>query len=260
MSADGDTRLQELTAALADRDFAALTGYIAPRFWSHVPAADEPTATDRIMQILSDLQKASSNLTLTITDVAKIDEGYSATLTLDGTHDGVLWGAPGSGNHITWQTNISLKPFDEAFAVRFEGLELPEVLGVLRQFGMINPPDQMDRAPLYPISPPEFLLKVVFTGQAGDKECAHLEQIQVTEPSTRMCAQCYEAGDYWPALRMCMACGFVGCCDTSKNTHMKKHYEETGHPLMRSIRMDEGWMFCYEDGAFFETATLDKYR
>jgi hypothetical protein len=260
MSADGDTRLQEFTAALADGNFDVLTDYIAPQFWSYTPAGDEPTATERIMQISTDLKKAMSDLTLTIAEVAKTDEGYSATLTLDGTHDGALWGAPGSGKHITWEANISLKLIGDAFAIRFEELQLPELIGLLRQFGMVNPPDEMDRAPLYPVSPPEFLLKLVFTGQAGDKDCSHLEQIQVTEPSTRMCAQCFEAGDYWPALRMCMTCGFVGCCDTSNNTHMKKHHEETGHPLIRSIRMDEGWMFCYEDGAFFETATLRKYR
>lgn len=260
MSADDDRRLQEFISALADANYDVLTDYIAPQFWSHTPAEGEPTATERVMKILTDLTNAMSDLSVTIAEVAKADDGYSATLTLDGTHDGVLWGAPGTGNHITWQTNLSLKAIDGSFAFRFDDVELPDVLGVLRQFGMINPPDQMDRAPLYPVSPPEFLLKVIFTGQAGDKDCSHLEQIQVTEPSTRMCAQCFEAGDYWPALRMCMTCGFVGCCDTSKNTHMKKHYEETGHALMRSIRMDEGWMFCYEDGAFFETATLDKYR
>jgi predicted ester cyclase len=260
MATDTAARLEELSAALADGAFDALPDYIAPRFWSYIPADDEPTATERITRFVTDLQRAMSDLTVTIAGVAETDEGYSATLTLDGTHDGVLWGSPGSGKHITWEANISLKPIEDAFAFRFEDLPVPEVLGLLRQFGMVNPPDQMDRAPLYPVSPPEFLLKVIFTGQAGDKDCPHLDQIQVTEPSTRMCAQCFEAGDYWPALRMCMSCGFVGCCDTSKNTHMKKHYEETGHPLMRSIRMDEGWMFCYEDGAFFETATLDKYR
>ena len=260
MSADATTRLEEFTAVLADGDFEALADYIAPQFWSHVPAGDEPTATDRIVRIVTDLEKAMSDFTLTISDVTETDGVYSATLTLDGTHDGVLWGSPGSGSHVTWQSSMSLKPIDQAFAIRFEDIQLPEVMGVLRQFGMVNPPDQMDRAPLHPVSPPEFLLKVIFTGRAGDKDCSHLEQIQVTEPSTRMCAQCFETGDYWPALRMCMTCGFVGCCDTSKYTHMKKHYEETGHPLIRSIRMDEGWMFCYEDGAFFETATLNKYR
>lgn len=75
-----------------------------------------------------------------------------------------------------------------------------------------------------------------------------------------MSAACFDQGDNWPALRLCLICGFVGCCDTSKNKHMLNHYEETGHPIMRSIRMDEGWVWCYEDNAFFETAVLDRYR
>jgi predicted ester cyclase len=149
MSADATTRLEEFTAVLADGDFEALADYIAPQFWSHVPAGDEPTATDRIMRIVTDLEKAMSDFTLTISDVTETDGVYSATLTLDGTHDGVLWGSPGSGSHVTWQSSMSLKPIDQAFAIRFEDIQLPEVMGVLRQFGMVNPPDQMDRAPLH---------------------------------------------------------------------------------------------------------------
>jgi hypothetical protein len=36
------------------------------------------------------------------------------------------------------------------------------------------------------------------------------------------------------------------------------HFEETGHPLMRSVRMDEGWGWCYVDNAFFEKETIDR--
>ena len=44
-----------------------------------------------------------------------------------------------------------------------------------------------------------------------------------------------------------------------KNKHMMKHHEETGHPLMRSMRMNEGWMWCYVDNAFFEKDVLGRY-
>jgi uncharacterized UBP type Zn finger protein len=57
---------------------------------------------------------------------------------------------------------------------------------------------------------------------------------------------------------MCLTCGFVGCCDTSKNKHMKAHYEETGHPLFRSIRLQESWVWCYEDNAFFSGKILEQ--
>jgi uncharacterized UBP type Zn finger protein len=59
---------------------------------------------------------------------------------------------------------------------------------------------------------------------------------------------------------MCLICGHVGCCDTSKNKHAFQHFEKTGHPLMRSIRMDEGWVWCYEDNAFFEKSILARDR
>ena len=49
---------------------------------------------------------------------------------------------------------------------------------------------------------------------------------------------------------MCLICGYVGCCDTSKNQHMHKHVEETDHPLIRSIEPGEGWIWCYPDEAF----------
>ena len=39
--------------------------------------------------------------------------------------------------------------------------------------------------------------------------------------------------------------------------HADLHFHETGHPLMRSIRMDEGWIWCYEDSAFFQKRTLE---
>ena len=52
----------------------------------------------------------------------------------------------------------------------------------------------------------------------------------------------------------------MGCCDTSTNTHTKRHAEETGHVLMRSIRLDEGWGWCYADNAFIGKRTLARLR
>jgi uncharacterized UBP type Zn finger protein len=49
---------------------------------------------------------------------------------------------------------------------------------------------------------------------------------------------------------MCLICGFVGCCDTSKNKHMLEHVRETGHPIIRSLQPGEAWIWCYEDEAF----------
>jgi CPA1 family monovalent cation:H+ antiporter len=46
---------------------------------------------------------------------------------------------------------------------------------------------------------------------------------------------------------MCLACGHVGCCDSSKNKHATAHFHATGHPIMRSIEPGESWKWCYVD-------------
>lgn len=77
--------------------------------------------------------------------------------------------------------------------------------------------------------------------------CPHRGAIKVLEPAVRVCPQCQAAGDAWVQLRMCMSCGQVGCCDSSKNRHATGHFKETGHPIMRSIEPGELWKWCYVD-------------
>jgi uncharacterized UBP type Zn finger protein len=79
------------------------------------------------------------------------------------------------------------------------------------------------------------------------RQCAHLEGIRVTETGKHVCEDCVKTGDTWVHLRMCMSCGHVGCCDSSKNRHATRHFETTGHPLMRSIEPGERWVWCYVD-------------
>ena len=78
--------------------------------------------------------------------------------------------------------------------------------------------------------------------------CEHLEQLVVREPTTTEgCEDCLPIGGQWVHLRMCMACGHVGCCDSSPNKHATAHYHATGHPIVRSIEPGETWGWCYED-------------
>ena len=94
-----------------------------------------------------------------------------------------------------------------------------------------------------------------FTGQFGRKECSHLDLINDVGPLSAVCDQCVELGDTWPALRWCLIWGQVGCCEDAKNQHALKHYEETGHQLIRPL--DErgmDWIWCYEDKALLDSA------
>jgi uncharacterized UBP type Zn finger protein len=79
------------------------------------------------------------------------------------------------------------------------------------------------------------------------KQCQHLDQAKITTTDKRACQECLDMGDRWVHLRLCLTCGHVGCCDSSKNKHATKHFHGTKHPLIRSIEPGETWMWCYVD-------------
>jgi len=60
-------------------------------------------------------------------------------------------------------------------------------------------------------------------------------------------------GSGWVHLRLCLACGHVGCCDNSPNRHATAHNRQTHHPLIRSFEPGEDWGWCYVDELLFES-------
>jgi uncharacterized UBP type Zn finger protein len=78
-------------------------------------------------------------------------------------------------------------------------------------------------------------------------ECTHLNGIKFTTTNTHVCEECVKMGDTWVHLRLCLECGKVGCCDSSKNKHATKHFHHTKHALMRSIEPGEAWVWCFVD-------------
>ncbi len=79
------------------------------------------------------------------------------------------------------------------------------------------------------------------------KTCTHLDQIKIKQTNKHACEDCLKTGDTWVQLRLCVICGHVGCCDSSKNKHATKHFHATKHPLIRSIEPGEAWLWCYAD-------------
>ena len=82
--------------------------------------------------------------------------------------------------------------------------------------------------------------------------CTHADQIKDVTPGSQGCEECLRLGDRWVHLRMCLSCGHVGCCDNSKNKHATRHFQGTGHPVMRSIEPGEDWLWCYVDQVMLE--------
>jgi len=81
--------------------------------------------------------------------------------------------------------------------------------------------------------------------------CEHLANAcALPNPTTPTgCEECLEEGGDWVHLRLCMACGHVGCCDSSVGKHATKHYQDTNHPVVRSFEPGEAWRWCFIDQA-----------
>ncbi len=79
-------------------------------------------------------------------------------------------------------------------------------------------------------------------------ECSHLGQApESANALTQTCPECLEDGTNPVHLRLCLACGYVGCCDSSVGRHSTQHFHSTAHPVMESFEVGEGWRWCYVD-------------
>jgi len=80
-------------------------------------------------------------------------------------------------------------------------------------------------------------------------QCTHLDTIQITELPEAVdgCVDCLASGGEWLHLRICLACGHVGCCDDSPNKHASAHFLDSEHALIRSLEPGEEWSWCFVD-------------
>ncbi|MEU8681610.1 UBP-type zinc finger domain-containing protein [Streptomyces sp. NPDC048611] len=80
-------------------------------------------------------------------------------------------------------------------------------------------------------------------------ECTHVAELPRPEPAplSVTCLECLAAGSHPVQLRLCLACGHVGCCDSSPFRHATRHFEETGHPVMRTFEPGGSWRWCFTD-------------
>jgi len=82
--------------------------------------------------------------------------------------------------------------------------------------------------------------------------CNHLKTATDHKANSNGCEECLKMGDRWVHLRLCLTCGHVGCCDSSKNKHATKHFHGSKHPVIRSFEPGESWRYCYVDEQFME--------
>jgi len=79
--------------------------------------------------------------------------------------------------------------------------------------------------------------------------CPHVQEIRddVAPRTPEGCEECLQLGSRWVHLRLCLTCGHVGCCDSSRHRHATRHHHATGHPVMRSFEPGEDWRWCFVD-------------
>ncbi|NHN54634.1 Na+/H+ antiporter [Calidifontibacter sp. DB0510] len=91
--------------------------------------------------------------------------------------------------------------------------------------------------------------QLLLTPEQRQFGCEHLNCAPAAvEPLTpEGCPECLRDGTNPVHLRLCLECGHVGCCDSSVGRHATRHFEETGHAVMRSFEPGEAWRWCYID-------------
>ena len=55
--------------------------------------------------------------------------------------------------------------------------------------------------------------------ERATRRCGHAGQAREVAARAAGCEECLASGDTWVHLRVCLSCGHVGCCDSSKNRH-----------------------------------------
>jgi uncharacterized UBP type Zn finger protein len=76
-------------------------------------------------------------------------------------------------------------------------------------------------------------------------KCEHVNQVNANVAAVgEVCKACIEAGQKWVELRQCLACGNIGCCDSSPGRHATKHFKDSGHPVMKAFKSGD-WKWCY---------------
>jgi uncharacterized UBP type Zn finger protein len=84
------------------------------------------------------------------------------------------------------------------------------------------------------------------------ERCEHFALIGDPAPAGDGCSECLSLGERdWVALRLCLSCGHVGCCEDSRHAHALAHFQATGHSIIRPLNDNERWTWCYHHNRYY---------
>lgn len=79
------------------------------------------------------------------------------------------------------------------------------------------------------------------------EKCPHVLEVKIVESDGTACSVCNDTEH----LRQCTSCGQVFCCESSQ-AHNKKHFEETGHPIIKSHGAPYSFYWCYKCNGYID--------
>ncbi len=89
-------------------------------------------------------------------------------------------------------------------------------------------------------------LRGMTESRRSGESCADLERRPAVPTAAEpVCERCVAEGLRSVALRQCLDCGRIGCCDSSPGRHATAHFRESGHPVIESAEPGEDWRWCY---------------
>src|SRR5690349_15326699 len=89
-------------AVLNGRDYAAIDELFSDDFVLHLPAMPPVEGREAFKQSLAGLHAAFPNLRFTILELFGEGDKVAGRWTIEGTHEGALWGIPPTGRTARW--------------------------------------------------------------------------------------------------------------------------------------------------------------
>jgi CPA2 family monovalent cation:H+ antiporter-2 len=151
------------------------------------------------------------------------------------------------GREIFMNNGFNLQPGDELI---LEGSvkSFAQLIPLLRvDKPVVTQPSENSSEEMLSFREGNYLNKEITLLPNKNSRCLHVLEKRSVIQKSQGCEECLKIGDSWVHLRICMTCGHVGCCDSSKNKHATRHFHAKSHPVVRSLEPGENWAWCYID-------------
>ena len=122
---------------LNGRDYVAADELFADDFVLHLPGMPPVEGREAFKQSLQGLHRAFPDLRFTILELFGDGDRVAGRWTIEGTHEGELWGIPATGRRARWTATDIFRIENGRIA---ENTPEEDILGLMRQLGVVPEP------------------------------------------------------------------------------------------------------------------------